>query len=404
MTERSPRITRLLEDLPDGGAQVVDDFWREVTATGTPLVEPAGADSALVTFLWRGEARYTATGWGVQADLSRIPETDIWYATQRLPANLRTLYYLQHGSDAVPDNPSGGGRSHVDLLNPRSVEFPRDRADPNDKAHWASLLELPAAPPEPWSTPQPGVARGSLLHTSLRTTALGGRRRISVYRPAGAPPTPPALLVVFDGYLARRVMRIPTTLDNLTAAGRIPPALAIFVNSPSGARRMRELRPGRAIRHFVTQELMPWARHRWSFTDDRTQRVIAGASLGGLAAAYLGLVASKDFGGVIAQSGSFWWPAPPAPEPEWLTHAYRRRDPLPLRFYLDVGDRETVSTRGDGLDQVTVSRRFRDALVERGYDVTYAEYAGAHDYVNWRRTFADGLVALLGEPAATAAR
>jgi enterochelin esterase-like enzyme len=38
----------------------------------------------------------------------------------------------------------------------------------------------------------------------------------------------------------------------------------------------------------------------------------------------------------------------------------------------------------------------RDALTSRGYEVTYAEYSGAHDYVNWRRTFADGLLALLG--------
>jgi enterochelin esterase-like enzyme len=36
-------------------------------------------------------------------------------------------------------------------------------------------------------------------------------------------------------------------------------------------------------------------------------------------------------------------------------------------------------------------------LLERGYQVTYAEYSGAHDYINWRRTFADGLLAVLGD-------
>lgn len=399
MTETSPRVARLLRDLPDRGSRVVDDFWREVTAAGTPLVEAVDGGSALVTFLWRGEAAHTATAWGVQVELRGIAGTDLWYGSQRLPADLRTLYYLRHRGDAIPTDPSGLGGSHVDAFNRRPFRFPADRSDPNDRSCWASLLELPAAPAEPWSGPRPGVPRGSLLQTSVRTAALGGRRRIGVYRPAGASEEPLPLLVVFDGYLSRTVLRIPTTLDNLIAAGRIPPTLALFVHAPSGGRRFRELRPGRAIRTFITRELLPWAQRRWHLSDDPRHRVVAGASLGGLAAAYVGLAAPEVFGGVIAQSGSFWWPAPPAAEPEWLTRAYASRPALPLRFYLDVGDRETSSPRGDDLDQVTVNRRFRDVLVDRGYQVTYAEYAGAHDYVNWRRTFADGLLAVLGFPS-----
>lgn len=168
------------------------------------------------------------------------------------------------------------------------------------------------------------------------------------------------------------------------------------MNSPSGDRRFRELKPAAALRTFVERELLPWARRRWDLTDRPEERVVAGASLGGLAAAYLGLVGSATFGGVIAQSGSFWWPAPPAPEPEWLARAYEAAPRLPLRFYLDVGTMETVSPHGEGLDQLAVNRRFRDVLLARGYPVEYVEYAGAHDYINWRRTFADGLVAVLG--------
>ena len=40
----------------------------------------------------------------------------------------------------------------------------------------------------------------------------------------------------------------------------------------------------------------------------------------------------------------------------------------------------------------------RDVLRQQGYDVEYAEYVGAHDSVNWRRTFADGLLAVFGSP------
>jgi enterochelin esterase family protein len=45
---------------------------------------------------------------------------------------------------------------------------------------------------------------------------------------------------------------------------------------------------------------------------------------------------------------------------------------------------------------VEANRQMREVLLAHGHPVTYAEYAGGHDYVNWRRTFADALVAVLG--------
>jgi enterochelin esterase family protein len=334
---------------------------------------------------------------GLEVTLSRIDGTDVWHGSQRLPTDLRTTYFLQHGTGGIPRTSDGVGPSHIDPLNPRPFRFPADPNDPTDHSEWVSLLELPSAPDEPWSRPLPGVARGSLLTTSIRTNALGGRRRVAVYRPADKPKDPMALLVVFDGFISRAVMRIPTTLDNLIAAGRIPATMALFVNAPNGKRRNRELCPGPAIRNFVLRELMPWARRRWRFSDDPQNRVVAGASLGGLVAAYLGMVAPHEFGRVLSQSGSYWWPAPPAAtEPEWLTRAIANRPKLPLRFYMDIGDRETGTPVGEGLDMVSVNRRFRDVLTERGYPLTYNEYSGWHDYINWRRTFADGLTALIG--------
>jgi enterochelin esterase family protein len=42
------------------------------------------------------------------------------------------------------------------------------------------------------------------------------------------------------------------------------------------------------------------------------------------------------------------------------------------------------------------NRQLRDVLSLKGYDVEYREFAGGHSYVNWRGTFADGLISLLG--------
>ena len=396
MAETSPRVARLDRALRAGIPGALEQFWREVTAAGTPLIESVDGEFALVTFLWRGPAPSTTVAWGVTAQLSRLAGTDLWHGSVRLPIDLRTLYYLCHGAaTGIPTEPDGVGGSHVDPHNHRRFRFPGDHADPTDRAYWASLLELPGAPAETWSVARPGVPRGRLLRATLPTAALGGQRRIWVYRPAGVPTVGLPTLVVFDGFLARTVLNIPTTLDNLIAAGRIPPLVALFVASPSGARRERELRPGPAVPRFVTRELLPWAVRRWMVSGRAADHVIAGSSLGGLAAAYVALRAPTRFGAVIAQSGSFWWPRPQAGAPEWLARDVANAPRRPIRFYMNVGTQETTSGVGPGLHQLAVNRRLRDALTSRGYPVSYAEYSGGHDYINWRRTFADGLVAVL---------
>jgi enterochelin esterase family protein len=380
-----------------GAADALEDFWREVTVAGTPLVEPLGPDTVLVTFLWRGQAGTTSVGWGVNTRLIRLLETDVWYGTQTLPADLRTIYYLHHdGAEGLPTDPSGRGSSHVDPHNRHPFKFPGDPDDPVDHDQWMSLLELPAAASEEWTSPRPGVVAGSVQKTSLDSVALGGPRIVSVYRPAGVARDGLPSLVVYDGFLSRTVLNIPTTLDNLIAAGKVPPLIALFVSSPNDARRDEELRPGGSILDFTAGELVPWARERLRVSEDPKENVIAGASRGGLAAAYVALRAPDKFGAVISQSGSFWWPSPQQGEPEWLIREYAKQPRAPLRFYLDVGTCEDMPGPGDAPSQLAVNRRMRDTLLERGYPVVYAEYTGGHDYVNWRRTFADALISIFG--------
>jgi enterochelin esterase-like enzyme len=63
---------------------------------------------------------------------------------------------------------------------------------------------------------------------------------------------------------------------------------------------------------------------------------------------------------------------------------------LPIRFYMEVGIYDL------GAAMLGSNRELRDVLQLKGYAVEYHEFAGAHKSVNWRGSFADGLISLLG--------
>jgi enterochelin esterase family protein len=66
-----------------------------------------------------------------------------------------------------------------------------------------------------------------------------------------------------------------------------------------------------------------------------------------------------------------------------------------LTFYMEAGIWE-VDLYGNGGNIIETSRHLRDVLIARGYSLTYREFAGDHDNINWRGSLADGLIALLG--------
>ena len=78
---------------------------------------------------------------------------------------------------------------------------------------------------------------------------------------------------------------------------------------------------------------------------------------------------------------------------------------VPLRFYLDMGLYEEgiwaslpPDARAPSASGLLLSRHLRDVLQAKGYDVMYHETGSAHEFVHWRATLAEGLMALLGPP------
>ena len=162
------------------------------------------------------------------------------------------------------------------------------------------------------------------------STQMKMERRVWVYTPPGYRSTgaPADLVVVFDGRMYIDRMLAPITFDNLIAAKRIAPVVAVFVENPFSVRN-DELSANPAYADFVATELVPWVRQRFNVTKDPRRVVIAGASAGGGGAMYVALQHSNVFGNVLSQSAGL-------SSPERL-QAYAERMPG-----AETGDRHVV--------------------------------------------------------------
>jgi enterochelin esterase-like enzyme len=411
----SPRLQALQERLKSGDRDALDSFWKEIGERGAPMIESA-ADSdheMFVTMLWqaREETRnvFVFRLGDISKPMTRLLETDLWYKTFHLQKGARFIYQLAAN---LPDPKEWRGISRFardlrnDPFNPLQFAERSNEFNPYEVT-FASAVELPSAEPQSWSVVHPTVPTGRVQRDKFTSKVLGNERPIWIYTPHGyaAGKKPYGLLVLTDGGLYVNTARVATTLDNLIAAGLIPPLVAVMVENPD---RGRELSCSPAYADFLAQEIVPWARANYHATDRPEQTIIGGASQGGLEAAFVGLKHAEVFGNVLSQSGSFAWKPEGEKEWEWLSRQFAASPRLPLRFSFEAGLLEGTwwwrslvrpSTDGPPVIDPTLlaaNRDFRDTLQSKGYSVHYTEFNGNHGFFNWRGTLASHLIALVG--------
>ena len=409
---KSPQLNRLQQELKSGNAQALQLFWKWIKEVGAPLVEEFESDveDRLVTFLWRASGEEKSVTLislitnPTTYPMTRLLDTDLWYVTLQLPADLRATY--QFFPDDLPASTKGTfdgpwAHYHHDPFNPKTFALYNNEEDPTGVKLTRSVLELPDAPSQPWSVPQEYVKKGKVQLHQIQSKILGNERRIWLYSPAkytAGLGKPYPLLVLFDGWAYARLMPTFIILDNLIANSVIPPLVVALVDSLDIETRLKELVFHKPFNNFLVTEFLPWVLTQYAISTDPTQRIIGGASAGGLAAAYFALEHSDVFGNVLSQSGAFTLVPEGEPESHWLARQFAEREKLPLKFHLDVGTLEEHSYRDLKGRPSTLAgnRRMHDVLQAKGYKVHYTEFRGGHDYISWQGTLANGLKALLG--------
>lgn len=331
-------------------------------AGGTPLI---AGDRA--TFVWTGDRPPLLAGdmtgwrpWEVVSGGESMEEVapGLWTCSFSLPtdAYIEYAYFLD-------------GQRVDDPYNPHRV--------PNGFGETNQCFWMPQAPRSPLFRRQRGVKPGVVTRSVFQSMRLaGGRRAVRLYRPAVAGPY--RCLVVLDGqdYLQRT--RLPVLVDNLLHEGSVPPLALVFLDNARHA-RFAEYGCSEALVGFVLQELIPWVSGALPLVSQPGAHGVLGASLGGLAALWLGTRIPEFFGRVFSQAGSF---ALGFPKELGLTTLLRLHERLPLRIYMDCG-------RFDPL--LEANRTMRQLLEERGYEICYREFNAGHNYPAWREELPAGL-------------
>ena len=211
------------------------------------------------------------------------------------------------------------------------------------------------------------------------------RREIFVYVPAGYKAGVEApLLVVQDGrdYAAR----VAAALDGLIAQHRVPPIVAVMIQSggsdAQGSERGLEYdtMSGRYA-EFVEEEVLPRVTQLYGvrFTKDPDGRATMGGSSGAAAAFSMAWYHPEYYHKVLSYSGTFVNQASPAhsatPEGAWDYHAHlipqnRRK---PIRIWMEVGEKDLHWQDPESTfhNWPMANDHMAAALKAKGYDYRY---------------------------------
>lgn len=212
----------------------------------------------------------------------------------------------------------------------------------------------------------------------------GTVRKYWVYVPAQYDSAkPPCLMIVQDGLGRAKGWKLPTVLDNMIHDQRIPVQLGVFVepgivpapNDDANPRFNRSFEYdglGDRYARFLTTELLPEIRDRWTFSDNPDDRCIAGSSSGAICAFNAAWERPDAFRRVISSVGTYvslrggdQFPA-----------LVRKTENKPLRIFLQDGSADLDIYAGSWWH---ANQAMLSSLQFAGYDVRNIWGQGGHN-------------------------
>jgi enterochelin esterase-like enzyme len=196
-----------------------------------------------------------------------------------------------------------------------------------------------------------------------------------------APEAPAPFLLVQDGHAFLNT--VPFALETLIAAGRIPPQVAILIDSgggdAQGSQRGLEYDTLSArYSDFIETEVLPRvaAAAGLSLSADPARRAVMGVSFGAACAFTMAWFHPDRYRRVLSYSGTYVNqqspPDPATPRGAWEYHAalIPQAQRKPLRIWLEVGEKDLHADDPEETwhNWPLANRRMAAALAAKGYD------------------------------------
>jgi enterochelin esterase-like enzyme len=343
----------------------------------TPLIE----DNNHVNLYWYGKAgKVEINGdlqraWSRPESLNAIPcgENTFFHITYQLPQDARIDYQFIIDSKYTTDprnpaiTPSGYG--------PHSeIAMPGFKPDPS--RHY--LIEIPHG------------TLDSILFTSDDESVLP--RQVKVYLPAGyTNHSDMPVLFVLDGIEAMDFMSIPVVLDNLIAAGKIEPLIAVFI--PPAKREAEYL--GTKETEYINvlcDEWVPLVDRTFKTAALPGKRGITGISAGGHTALLTALSRPDVFLCAAGQS------------PVISKHLYKALqvlkkkeiNPAGFHIWMDAGRYDLLNGGIDNSPIAVSSESLYHDLESSGFKPVFRLFNDGHEWANWRERTDDILKYFFG--------
>ncbi len=276
---------------------------------------------------------------------------------------------------------------------------PRNPATSESNANTWSLVGVPGAEFMDTRT----VPHGAVAEVTYYSSSLKRFRRMHVYTPPGYELGEGRFPVFYllhgasdcdDSWTS--VGRAGFILDNLIAEGKAKPMVVVMPAGHAGAFRFGGARP--MIDEFgqdFLQDIVPHVEKNYRVHTDRSNRAMAGLSMGGGQTLNIGTPNLDKFGylgvfssGVFGITGGGPGGAPQGPKFEEQHGAIlddaKRKEGLKVFWFATGKDDFLVGT----------SRATVDMFRKHGFNVTYKETEGAHTWIVWRE-YLNAFAALL---------
>ncbi len=349
---------------------IFEDFIEENTF---PIVEPGNA----TFFYWSMDLvdavfiQHSIHGLETQQELERIPGTNAFWLTLKLPDNARVEYqYILR-------------KEEIDTLS----TDPHNRETVLHHGGEKSVCTLSGYQTPRWTQPSDLYRSGTIEHIEFFSEIFSDARSIDIYLPNEHQEHKRyPLLLCLDGQDYCNYGDMTTVLDNLMGANEMLPTIVAFINATD---RDREFAANPLYAQFLSSEVLKHIEGRYNIHRSPDKRAIMGVGLGAVAALYTSWRHPHTFERALLQSGRFIFTdvGDHGLGADWdsmvgFVNSIRETPTLPKKIYLSCGVFDSM---------IYYNRTMAHIWEREPIQFRYVESNDGHNWLSWRDRLREGL-------------